>query len=120
MKLQAPPPYSSDLSASTNLFLSLNPTLPLNNKVGPITVGLDATTAKLKAYTGGVHAPAACKDWVRLDHAVLIVGYGVDGGVPYWRVKNSWGDDWGEGGYFRIKRGVNMCGIAMDAVHSKP
>ena len=45
-----------------------------------------------------------------LDHAVLLVGYGVDS-VPYWTVKNSWGEDWGEGGYFRIVRGTGACGL---------
>ena len=46
-----------------------------------------------------------------LNHAVLLVGYGPD----YWKLKNSWGSDWGEGGYFRLKRGKNMCGIADSA-----
>jgi len=89
-------------------------------KAGPITVGIDAITAKLKAYTGGVHAPEECKHWKKLNHAVLIVGYGTDGGVPYWTVKNSWGEEFGEDGYFRLKRGENLCGIAEDAVHSMP
>jgi cathepsin B len=44
-------------------------------------------------------------------HAVRIVGWGVDGGVKYWKVANSWNPYWGEKGYFRIKRGNNEAGI---------
>lgn len=45
-------------------------------------------------------------------HAVKITGWGVDNGVDYWKVANSWNPYWGEKGYFRIKRGNNECGIA--------
>jgi cathepsin B len=44
-------------------------------------------------------------------HAVRIVGWGVENGIKYWKVANSWNPYWGEKGYFRIRRGINDCGI---------
>jgi cathepsin B len=44
-------------------------------------------------------------------HAVKLVGWGVDNGVKYWKVANSWNPHWGEKGHFRILRGVNHCNI---------
>ena len=46
------------------------------------------------------------------DHAVAVVGYGVSkNNVPYWIVKNSWGSDWGDKGFFFLRRGRGDCGI---------
>eukprot|EP00966_Prymnesium_polylepis_P293185 6771539-Prymnesium_polylepis.1 len=51
-------------------------------------------------------------------HAVRIVGWGVDKGVKYWKVANSWNRYWGEGGFFRIERGVNALEIESSATAS--
>ena len=48
-------------------------------------------------------------------HSIKIIGWGVDNKngreVKYWLCANSWGRDWGDNGFFKIKRGVNECGI---------
>jgi len=44
-------------------------------------------------------------------HAVTLVGYGTLDGTDYWKIKNSWNEEWGDAGHFLIKRGVNECGI---------
>jgi cathepsin B len=49
-------------------------------------------------------------------HAIKIIGYGTQSGTPYWLVQNSWTTTWGDGGYFKIKRGNNECGIESQAV----
>jgi len=60
-------------------------------------------------YEGGIFA--GCPEGDKVDHAIAVVGYGQENGVDYWLVKNSWDENWGENGYIRVKRGVNMCGI---------
>jgi len=63
-------------------------------EVGPLSAALNA--ALLQFYYGGIYNPYDyfC-DPDSLDHAVLIVGYGSEGGTDYWIVKNSWGPAWG-------------------------
>ncbi len=82
---------------------------------GPLSVLLDATELSYyksgiwSGYINGTSPLLGCKS--NLDHAVLLVGYGSDNGVNYWTIKNSWGEKWGENGYFRIIRGQGACGI---------
>jgi len=80
----------------------------------------------MQTYMGGVSCPYICSR--KLDHGVLLVGYGSGAGAdtkekPYWIVKNSWGETWGENGYYKICRGQNICGVdsmvsAVAAAHT--
>merc|ERR1712032_18799 len=77
---------------------------------GPVSVGVDADTT-FQLYSGGV-LDKTCG--TNLNHGVLVVGYGTEGGVDFWKVKNSWGPRWGLGGFILIKRGLSgsgQCGI---------
>ena len=83
-------------------------------------VGNDTTTdytnimRLFSGYRAGVLQFTRCLTSVQdTNHAVVIVGFGVDSAtnLPYWKVRNSYSKSWGESGYFRIQRGVNMCGI---------
>jgi C1A family cysteine protease len=75
---------------------------------GPVPCGMEVYT-DFFYYSGGVyeHTWGTCEG----GHAVIIIGW--DDADEYWIVKNSWGTDWGEDGYFRIKWG--NCKIGVDA-----
>lgn len=85
--------------------------------VGPISVGVDARLWQF--YLGGTFPAFLCSSSpASMDHGVAIVGYGsTEAGKPYWIVKNSWGAGWGEGGYMRLYRGANACGVANAATY---
>eukprot|EP00095_Tigriopus_kingsejongensis_P011384 maker-scaffold68_size422247-snap-gene-0.15 protein:Tk11384 transcript:maker-scaffold68_size422247-snap-gene-0.15-mRNA-1 annotation:"cathepsin l-like" len=67
-------------------------------------------------YGGGIYdgCPTSKSARSNVNHAVTVVGYGTEGGVKYWKVRNSWGANWGANGYMKIKRGVNMCAIGHE------
>uniref|UniRef100_A0A7S2V2D8 Peptidase C1A papain C-terminal domain-containing protein n=1 Tax=Fibrocapsa japonica TaxID=94617 RepID=A0A7S2V2D8_9STRA len=75
---------------------------------GPLSIGVDAMS--MEFYSSGVDPGLECSG--NMDHAVLLVGWGVEDGVKYWLVKNSWGDFWGEDGYWKATFGKDTCMMA--------
>ena len=78
-------------------------------------MAVDSNSYAFFSYSSGI-IDSNCG--TALDHAVTVVGYGAQNGIPYWIVKNSWGASWGENGYVRIKRdltngGAGVCGINL-------
>ncbi|TGZ66238.1 hypothetical protein CRM22_005423 [Opisthorchis felineus] len=70
---------------------------------GPVAISVDSRLQSFKDYRGDIYSDPLCgKD---SDHAMLAVGYSEENGIPYWIIKNSWGESWGEDGYLRLRRG---------------
>jgi cathepsin L len=81
--------------------------------VGAVSIAYNANTQQHSYYQRGVLDIPNCG--TTPTHAVLLVGYGNEGGKDYWLLKNSWGTSWGEQGYFKLRRGQNQCGVASYA-----
>eukprot|EP00299_Pterocystis_sp_00344_P015480 c7733_g1_i1.p1 GENE.c7733_g1_i1~~c7733_g1_i1.p1 ORF type:complete len:468 (-),score=91.48 c7733_g1_i1:28-1386(-) len=93
---------------------------------GPFAVGIQVPQSFLD-YRSGIYVEKAEEKMARLagdltfeptDHAVLVVGYGEENGVKYWKAKNSWGRHFGETGYFRVRRGTDEIAIESMAIAS--
>jgi cathepsin H len=81
-------------------------------ETGPIAISFEVIPS-FKHYKSGVYHNDTCSSKaIKTNHAVTVVGYGTENGMDYWFVKNSWGAAWGDQGFFKMQRGINMCGIA--------
>ena len=83
----------------------------------PVSIAIEADQQAFQLYSSGVMT-GTCG--TNLDHGVLAVGYGTMDGTDYYRVKNSWGSSWGDGGYIYLERGGDVaddgqCGMLMAA-----
>ncbi|KAL4647076.1 dipeptidyl peptidase 1 [Arapaima gigas] len=119
--------YTSDYHYVGGFYGACNEALMMLELVrdGPLGVAFEVYPDFLH-YQGGIYhhtgVTGSFNPFELTNHAVLLVGYGTapETGQKYWIVKNSWGDGWGEDGYFRIRRGSDECAIESIAVAAKP
>jgi len=80
----------------------------------PVSVAIEADKKEFQSYKSGIFDFKGCG--VKLDHGVLVVGYGAYQSKEFWTVKNSWGATWGNKGFIYLSRGeegkAGECGIA--------
>ncbi|CAH2986748.1 unnamed protein product [Chilo suppressalis] len=89
------------------------------NKYGPVTVAIYAGR-NLKLYSSGVFYDYECDSEEGPNHGVVVVGYGEREGTPYWIVRNSWGESWGEDGYVLMSAVNNNCMVLDNAFYPVP
>lgn len=82
-------------------------------KNGPVEAAF-TVYADFPSYKSGVYQHTSGSPLG--GHAIKILGWGVDNGTPYWLVANSWNEDWGDKGFFKILRGKDECGIEAGVV----
>lgn len=87
---------------------------------GPIT-GMFFVHKSFLAYKSGVYkAGIFFLDPMLGGHAIKILGWGEESGTKYWLVANSWNEDWGDHGFFKIERGTDQCQIENAMINGGP
>lgn len=84
---------------------------------GPVEAGF-TVCEDFYLYRSGVYQHVAGRAIGK--HAIRIIGWGWERGVPYWLIANSYGSDWGEKGYFKMLRGSNHLGIESVVIAGLP
>ena len=69
---------------------------------GPVSIAIDASSFVFRFYKNGVIDIPANQSF-QINHAVLLTGYDKDENGTYWIIQNSWGTDWGNHGYAKIR-----------------
>lgn len=82
----------------------------------PISVAINSG-GTFKEYKGGIYECPNNGDFPTssmVDHAIVLVGYGVEGSTEYWILKNSYSSSWGEKGFMRLKMDAKInCGVSI-------
>ncbi|CAO1347681.1 unnamed protein product [Diamesa tonsa] len=86
------------------------------NYAGPVAVAINVCPG-MELLKTGVYENSACPNNT-VNHAVVLVGYGTENGIPYWLIRNTWGTLWGDQGYGKIARNKgNQISIASYAIY---
>ncbi|XP_067667062.1 cathepsin B-like [Haliotis asinina] len=86
-------------------------------KNGPVEAAF-TVYSDFPTYKSGVYSHTSGEELG--GHAIKILGWGVENGEQYWLVANSWNADWGDHGFFKIRRGTDECGIESQVVAGDP
>ena len=109
-----PPPWTKRAAIALGPRYSISGVEQIQTEImtyGPVTAAFTVYQDFL-TYHSGVYEHLAGPQLG--GHAVKIIGWGEENGVAYWTVANSWNQYWGMNGFFKIKRGVDECGIEDD------
>jgi C1A family cysteine protease len=84
---------------------------------GTLSVCLDATT--WSTYVSGTMG--SC-DGNQINHCVQVVGmyYSSAEDSGFYKIRNSWGTDWGVDGYISLAYGGDLCAISNNPIYSDP
>ena len=106
-----PVEYAKDKHFFKEVFVVLNGVDAIKAELmetGPLEAVFDVYEDFL-TYKSGIYQHVSGE---RLGgHAAKLVGWGVENGVEYWKLANSWNENWGENGYFRIVLGKDECHV---------
>ena len=84
----------------------------------PTILGMDAQNLAFLFYRSGIISTTSMCNMGKTTHVVAAVGYDTTGDMPYWLIKNSFGPDWGEDGYFKVEitnEWPGVCGVNYGA-----
>lgn len=85
-------------------------------KEGPMHLSFKVPSSFM-SYKSGVYRRQS-GEGILGGHAVELIGYGEDEVGPYWICANSWGESWGDKGYFKIE--VNPSYVGYSIGHCDP
>lgn len=89
------------------------------SQTGPVAIVIYASSVLQNFRSSAILADPSCSNITKasqVNHAVTIIGYGTLDSQDYWLVRNQWGTNWGDSGYFKLPYGSNYCGLLIQPI----